>query len=157
VIGLRRISERRRLGLYGRLSGERSGPGRRIAFVLLAVCAQIATTGSCCVGIGAIASVLDDRPADRNAHTRPAPDRTQPRHRRGGADPRGPRRPRTGGGRCAADRHGHGWLPLLRRWAYPDRLLAGQACRQFRTQQVSGPSSSRSLGRRSSTCPAFSK
>jgi hypothetical protein len=42
VIELRRVSERRRIGLWSGLAVMRSGRGRMIALVLLAVCAQIA-------------------------------------------------------------------------------------------------------------------
>jgi hypothetical protein len=59
AIELRRLSDRRRLGLWSGLAVIRSGSGRMIAFVLLAVCAQIARNGLVPRGIGVHASVFD--------------------------------------------------------------------------------------------------
>ncbi len=42
AVALRRVSDRRRLGLWAGLAVMRHGRYRMIAFVLLAVCAQIA-------------------------------------------------------------------------------------------------------------------
>jgi uncharacterized membrane protein YbhN (UPF0104 family) len=59
VFGLRRVSERRRIGLWSGLAVMRSGRGRMIALVLLAVCAQIARNWLVLRGIGAHVSLLD--------------------------------------------------------------------------------------------------
>ena len=59
VIGLRRVSDRRRLGLWSGLAVMRSGRGRMIVLVLLAVCAQIARNWLVLRGIGVHVSVLD--------------------------------------------------------------------------------------------------
>jgi hypothetical protein len=59
VMGLRRISERRRRGLWAGLAVMRSGRGRMIALVLVAVCAQIARNWLVLRGIGVHVSVLD--------------------------------------------------------------------------------------------------
>jgi hypothetical protein len=59
VIGLRRLSERRRLGLWSGLAVMRDHRGRMVAFVLLAICAQIARNWLVLQGIGVHVSVLD--------------------------------------------------------------------------------------------------
>ena len=59
AIELRRISERRRIGLWSGLAVMRSGRGRMTALVLLAVCAQIARNWLVLRGIGVRASVFD--------------------------------------------------------------------------------------------------
>jgi hypothetical protein len=59
VIGLRRVSDRRRLGLWSGLAVMRRGRGRMIVLVLLAVCAQIARNWLVLRGIGVHVSVLD--------------------------------------------------------------------------------------------------
>jgi uncharacterized membrane protein YbhN (UPF0104 family) len=59
VIGLGRLSDRRRLGLWSGLAVMRSGRGRMIAFVLLAICAQIARNWLVLRAIGVHVSVLD--------------------------------------------------------------------------------------------------
>jgi GNAT superfamily N-acetyltransferase len=59
VLGLRRLSERRRLGLWSGLAVMRSRRGRMIAFVLLAICAQIARNWLILRGIGVHISLLD--------------------------------------------------------------------------------------------------
>ena len=59
VIELRRLSDRRRLGLWSGLAVKRSDRGRMIALVLLAVCAQIARNWLVLRGIGVHASVFD--------------------------------------------------------------------------------------------------
>ena len=59
VTGLHRLSERHRLGLWSGLSVMRSGRGRMTAFVLLAVCAQIARNWLVLRGIGVHVSVFD--------------------------------------------------------------------------------------------------
>jgi uncharacterized membrane protein YbhN (UPF0104 family) len=59
VFGLRRISERRRLGLWSGLAVMRSGRGRMIAFVVVNICAQIARNWLVLRGIGVHISVLD--------------------------------------------------------------------------------------------------
>jgi hypothetical protein len=59
VVALRRISERRRRGLWSGLAVMRSGRGRMVALVLLAVCAQIARNWLVLRGIGVHVSVLD--------------------------------------------------------------------------------------------------
>jgi len=62
VIELRRLSDRRRLGLWSGLAVMRSGRGRMIALVLLAVCAQIARNWLVLRGIGVPASVFAPSP-----------------------------------------------------------------------------------------------
>jgi uncharacterized membrane protein YbhN (UPF0104 family) len=59
VLGLHRISERRRIGLWSGLAVMRSGRGRMIALVLLAICCQIARNWLVLRGIGVHVSVLD--------------------------------------------------------------------------------------------------
>jgi uncharacterized membrane protein YbhN (UPF0104 family) len=59
VFALRRISERRRLGLWSGLAVMRSGRGRMIALVLVAVCAQIARNFLMLRAIGVHVSILD--------------------------------------------------------------------------------------------------
>ena len=59
VFGLRRISERRRLGLWSGLAVMRSGRGRMIALVVVNICAQIARNWLVLRGIGVHISVLD--------------------------------------------------------------------------------------------------
>jgi hypothetical protein len=59
VLGLQRISERRRIGLWSGLAVMRSGRGRMIALVLLAICCQIARNWLVLRGIGVHVSVLD--------------------------------------------------------------------------------------------------
>jgi uncharacterized membrane protein YbhN (UPF0104 family) len=59
ALGLGRLSERRRLGLWSGLAVMRSQRGRMIAFVLLAICAQIARNWLVLRGIGVHVSVLD--------------------------------------------------------------------------------------------------
>jgi hypothetical protein len=59
VLGLRRLSNRRRLGLWSGLAVMRRDRGRMTAFVVLAVCAQIARNWLVLRGIGVHVSVLD--------------------------------------------------------------------------------------------------
>jgi hypothetical protein len=59
VVGLRRLSERRRLGLWSGLAVMRRGRGRMVVLVLLAICAQIARNWLVLRGIGVHISVLD--------------------------------------------------------------------------------------------------
>jgi uncharacterized membrane protein YbhN (UPF0104 family) len=59
VLGLRRMSDRRQLGLWSGLAVMRSGRGRMAALVILAVCAQIARNWLVFRGIGVHVSVLD--------------------------------------------------------------------------------------------------
>jgi hypothetical protein len=59
VLGLRRISERRRRGFWTGLAVMRCGRGRMIALVLVAVCAQIARNWLVLQAIGVHVSVLD--------------------------------------------------------------------------------------------------
>ncbi len=59
VSGLRRLSERHRVGLWAGLSVMRSGRGRMTVLVLLAVCAQIARNWLVLRGIGVHVSLLD--------------------------------------------------------------------------------------------------
>jgi uncharacterized membrane protein YbhN (UPF0104 family) len=59
VIGLRRLSERRRRGLWSGLAVMRSGRGRMIGLVLVAICAQIARNWLMLRAIGVQVSVLD--------------------------------------------------------------------------------------------------
>ncbi len=101
VIGLRRISERRRLGLWAGFA-MCSGRGRMIALVRSALRSpQLARAAW---DRGDRVGSRRDRPADRNVHARPAPDQTQPRRRRGGADPRGLRRSPVGLQACRQSR-----------------------------------------------------
>ena len=57
--GLRRISDRRRLGLWTGLAVMRHGRYRMIAFVLLAICAQIARNWLVLHALGIHASLID--------------------------------------------------------------------------------------------------
>jgi uncharacterized membrane protein YbhN (UPF0104 family) len=59
LVGLSRLSDRRRLGLWSGLAVMRSGRSRMIAFVLLAICAQIARNWLVLRGIGVHVSVFD--------------------------------------------------------------------------------------------------
>jgi GNAT superfamily N-acetyltransferase len=59
VVGLGRLSNRRRLGLWSGLAVMRSHRGRMVAFVLLAICAQIARNWLVLRGIGVHISLLD--------------------------------------------------------------------------------------------------
>ncbi|MFZ1995592.1 MAG: lysylphosphatidylglycerol synthase domain-containing protein [Solirubrobacteraceae bacterium] len=59
VLGLGRLSDRRRLGLWSGLAVMRNHRGRMIAFVLLAICAQIARNWLVLRGIGVHVSLLD--------------------------------------------------------------------------------------------------
>jgi uncharacterized membrane protein YbhN (UPF0104 family) len=59
MFALRRVSDRRRIGLWSGLAVMRSGRGRMIALVLLAVCAQVARNWLVLRGIGVHVSVLD--------------------------------------------------------------------------------------------------
>jgi Lysylphosphatidylglycerol synthase TM region len=59
VLGLRRLSDRRRLGLWSGLAVMREHRGRMVAFVVLAICAQIARNWLVLRGIGVNISVLD--------------------------------------------------------------------------------------------------
>ena len=59
VVGLRRVSNRRRLGLWSGLAVMRSGRSRMTLLVLLAVCAQIARNWLVLRGIGVHVSLLD--------------------------------------------------------------------------------------------------
>jgi GNAT superfamily N-acetyltransferase len=59
VLGLGRLSNRRRLGLWSGLAVMRSHRGRMIAFVLLAICAQIARNWLVLRAIGVHISLLD--------------------------------------------------------------------------------------------------
>lgn len=59
MVGLRRLSDRRRLGLWSGLAVMRSGRARMIVLVLLAVCAQIARNWLILRGIGVHVSILD--------------------------------------------------------------------------------------------------
>jgi hypothetical protein len=58
ALTLKRISERRQLGLWAGLAVMRRGPGRMIAFVLLAVCAQIARNWIVLNAIGVHVSIF---------------------------------------------------------------------------------------------------
>jgi hypothetical protein len=58
ALALKRISERRQLGLWAGLAVMRRGPGRMIAFVLLAVCAQIARNWIVLNAIGVHVSIF---------------------------------------------------------------------------------------------------
>lgn len=59
VLGLRHLSHRRRLGLWSGLAVMRVHQGRMIAFVVLAICAQIARNWLVLRGIGVHISPLD--------------------------------------------------------------------------------------------------
>ena len=59
VYGLRRISDRRRVGLWSGLAVMRSGRGRMIVLVLVAICAQIARNWLVLHALGAHVSLLD--------------------------------------------------------------------------------------------------
>ncbi len=59
MLGLGRLANRRRLGLWSGLAVMRSYDGRMIAFVVLAICAQIARNWLVLRGIGVHISVLD--------------------------------------------------------------------------------------------------
>jgi uncharacterized membrane protein YbhN (UPF0104 family) len=59
VIGLRRVSDRHRLGFWAGLSVMRSGRGQMTVLVLLAVCAQIARNWLVLRGVGSHASLID--------------------------------------------------------------------------------------------------
>ncbi len=59
VLGLGRLSNRRRLGLWSGLAVMHSHRARMVAFVLLAICAQIARNWLVFHGIGVHVSVLD--------------------------------------------------------------------------------------------------
>ncbi|HET7048215.1 MAG TPA: lysylphosphatidylglycerol synthase domain-containing protein [Solirubrobacteraceae bacterium] len=59
VLGLGRLSNRRRLGFWSGLAVMRSHRGRMIAFVVLAVCAQIGRNWLVLRGIGVHVSLLD--------------------------------------------------------------------------------------------------
>lgn len=59
VLGLRRLSDRRHLGLWSGLAVMRERRGRMIAFVVLAVCAQIARNWLLLRGVGVHVSLLD--------------------------------------------------------------------------------------------------
>jgi uncharacterized membrane protein YbhN (UPF0104 family) len=59
VLGLRRLSDRRRVGLWSGLAVMRRDRSRMIVFVLLAICAQIARNWLVLHGIGVHISVLD--------------------------------------------------------------------------------------------------
>ncbi len=59
VLGLGRLSNRRQLGLWSGLAVMHSHRGRMIAFVLLAICAQIARNWLMLRGIGVHVSLLD--------------------------------------------------------------------------------------------------
>jgi uncharacterized membrane protein YbhN (UPF0104 family) len=59
VLGLRRVSERRRAGLWAGLAVLRSGQGRMTALVLVSICAQIARNWLVLRGIGVHVSILD--------------------------------------------------------------------------------------------------
>jgi hypothetical protein len=128
VIGLRRISERRRLGLCAGVAVMRSGRGRMIALLPLAVCCSDRRSWLAPRGIRAIAAVLDTIAQLIAMFT-------------AGQLPIGPSH---GGAaavqvlgaygvaaacRCAADRHGHGWFPLLRRLGLRRTPTVAWACR----------------------------
>ena len=59
LLGLGRLSDRHRLGLWSGLAVMRNQRGRMIAFVLLAICAQIARNWLLLRGIGVHISLLD--------------------------------------------------------------------------------------------------
>jgi hypothetical protein len=59
ALALGRLSDRRRLGLWSGLAVMRNQRGRMIAFVLLAICAQIARNWLLLRGIGVHVSLLD--------------------------------------------------------------------------------------------------
>ncbi|MGZ4284261.1 MAG: lysylphosphatidylglycerol synthase domain-containing protein [Solirubrobacteraceae bacterium] len=59
VLGLRRLSNRRQHGIWSGLAVMRSHRGRMIAFVLLAICAQIGRNWLVLRGIGVHVSLLD--------------------------------------------------------------------------------------------------
>ena len=59
VLGLTRLSNRRQLGLWSGLAVMRSHQGRMVAFVILAICAQIARNWLVLRGIGVHVSPLD--------------------------------------------------------------------------------------------------
>jgi uncharacterized membrane protein YbhN (UPF0104 family) len=59
VLALRRVSERRRVGLWSGLAVMRSGRERMIALVLLSICCQIARNYFVLRGIGAHISLFD--------------------------------------------------------------------------------------------------
>ncbi len=59
VVGLGRLSNRRRLGLWSGLAVMHSHRGRMVAFVLLAICAQIARNWLVLRAIGVHVSLLD--------------------------------------------------------------------------------------------------
>jgi uncharacterized membrane protein YbhN (UPF0104 family) len=59
MFALRRLSERRRVGLWSGLSVMRSGRGRMVTLVLLAVCAQVARNWLVLRGIGVHVSIFD--------------------------------------------------------------------------------------------------
>ena len=59
VLGLRRLSNRRQLGFWSGLAVMRSHRGRMIAFVVLAICAQIGRNWLVLRGIGVHVSLLD--------------------------------------------------------------------------------------------------
>jgi hypothetical protein len=59
VYGLRRVSDRRRIGLWSGLAVMRSGRGRMIVLVLVAICAQIARNWLVLHALGAHVSLLD--------------------------------------------------------------------------------------------------
>ncbi len=59
VLGLRRLSDRRRIGLWSGLAVMRRDRGRMIVFVVLAICCQIARNWLVLRGIGVHISVLD--------------------------------------------------------------------------------------------------
>ena len=59
VLGLRRVSERKRAGLWAGLAVLRSGQARMTVLVLVAVCAQIARNWLVLRGIGVHVSLLD--------------------------------------------------------------------------------------------------
>jgi uncharacterized membrane protein YbhN (UPF0104 family) len=59
VFLLRRLSDRRRIGLWSGLAVMRSGRGRMIALVLLAVCAQVARNWLVLRAIGVHVSIFD--------------------------------------------------------------------------------------------------
>lgn len=59
VVGLHRVSDRRRLGLWAGLSVMRSGRGQMTVLVLLAVCTQIARNWLVLRAVGSHASLID--------------------------------------------------------------------------------------------------
>jgi uncharacterized membrane protein YbhN (UPF0104 family) len=59
LLGLRRMSDQRRLGLWTGLAVMRSGRGRMIALVLLGICAQIARNWLVLGALGVHVSLLD--------------------------------------------------------------------------------------------------